>query len=248
VIQPAIPFLSRLAPAEGSGSASWLPVGVLVAMATACALAAWSWFRVTTRPSNRLRKALLATTFTTLSLAIGLGDAWAFAYNSRFAFYYPFRDFIVGWLQFDVRCGPSGARVAYAGTNIPYFLFGVGLRNDVRYVNVDHHRTWLLDDYHRDATTRGQGIWPNPRPGWDRAAPSYDAWVDNLLADQIQILVVTRVNTGEGAHNVADSAGFPIERQWAESHPDRFEPLYGVREQDPQFRVYRVLRTKTTAS
>jgi hypothetical protein len=168
----------------------------------------------------------------------------AFAYDSRLTFYYPFRDFLVGWLNFDLRCGPAGTRVAYAGTNIPYFLLGTGLRNEVRYVNVDRHRDWLLHDYHRDAVSRGQNLWPNPRPGWDRINPSYSDWLDNLLANQIQLLVVTHVNPAEGKHNVADVDGFPIERQWAETHPERFESLYGVREQDPQFRLYRVLRPK----
>ncbi len=30
----------------------------------------------------------------------------------------------------------------------------------------------------------------------------------------------TRVNPAEGAHNVADTEGFPIERRWADAHPD----------------------------
>ena len=34
---------------------------------------------------------------------------------------------------------------------------------------------------------------------------------------------MTRVNPAEGSHNVADRDGFPIERVWAEAHPERFE-------------------------
>ena len=53
---------------------------------------------------------------------------------------------------------------------------------------------------------------------------------------------MTRVNPGEGPHNVADAEGFPIEKVWAERHPETFEPLYGVREpdRDPFFRLYRL--------
>ena len=49
--------------------------------------------------------------------------------------------------------------------------------------------------------------WPNPRPGWDRQRPDYQAWIRNLEAEGIQLLVVTRVNPSEGPHNVADSRG-----------------------------------------
>ena len=94
----------------------------------------------------------------------------------------------------------------------------------------------------------GKGTWPNSRPGWDRIRPDYQAWLDNLDAEGIQLLVVTRVNPAEGAHNVADSENFPIERQWADSHPERFEPLYGQRENDPWFRLYRVKRGKAVRS
>ena len=89
---------------------------------------------------------------------------------------------------------------------------------------------------------RGKGDWPDPRPGWDRVHPDYDAWLANLRAERIQILVVARVNRLEGPHNVADPTGFPIERRWAESHPEVFQPLYGVAEDDPEMRIYRVRR------
>jgi hypothetical protein len=118
------------------------------------------------------------------------------------------------------------------------------LRNEVRYVNVDTHRDWLLHDYHREALLAGRGHWPNSRPGWDRLRPDYRAWVENLDAEGIQLLVVTRVNPAEGAHNVADAEGFPIERRWAETHPGRFLCLYGQEQHDPWFRLYRVTRPR----
>ena len=82
-----------------------------------------------------------------------------------FRFYPPFRDFYAGWRTFDASCGPRGARVAYAGTNIPYYLLGQGLRNDVRYVNVDGHRDWLLHDYHREAMAQRSGPLAEFPPG-----------------------------------------------------------------------------------
>ncbi len=107
-------------------------------------------------------------------------------------------------------------------------------------MNVDAHPDWLMHDYHRAALDRKEPTWPNSRPGWDRAHPNFQAWLSNLKAQQIQLLVMTRANSGEGPHNVADSEGFPIERLWADSHPELFEPLYGPKQKDPFFRLYRL--------
>ncbi len=89
---------------------------------------------------------------------------------------------------------------------------------------------------------RGQGTWPDSRPGWDRIRPDERAWLDNLDAEGIQLLVVTQVNPAEGQHNKADTQGFPIERRWADSHPERFVLLYDEEGRDPWFRLYRVVR------
>jgi hypothetical protein len=200
---------------------------------------AWAWGR----PGRRARLRALAVSLGVVGLAIVA--ARSERDDPRRLFYPDFPDFLRGWLQLDLHVGPGGARIAYAGTNIPYYLFGVGLRNEVRYINVDAHRDWLMHDYHRAAQARGQGNWPNPLPGWDRAHPDYHAWLANLRAERIQLLVVARVSTVGGAHNVADAERFPIERQWAESHPETFEPLYGVAERDGQFRIYRLKPPRT---
>jgi hypothetical protein len=194
------------------------------------------------RGGSSWRCRILAIGATLLFVGLGLVVVGPRALDSRFRVYPPFADFYAGWRAFDSYCSPRGTRVAYAGTNIPYYLLGPGLRNEVRYINVDGHRDWLLHDYHRDAMTRTEGHWPNSRPGWDRLRPEYRAWVDNLDAAGIQLLVVTRVNPAEGAHNVADVEGFPIEHHWADSHPERFVRLYGHDERDPWFRLYRVVR------
>ena len=175
-------------------------------------------------------------------LSLSLGYSTRAGAGARERFYPWFPDYVRGWFALDLRSGPKGARIAYAGTGLPYYLLGTGLRNEVRYVNIDAHRDWLLHDYHREASARlsGPATWPTPRPGWDRIHPDYDAWLANLRAEHIQFLVVARVNPWEGAHNVADRDGFPIERVWAEAHPGTFQPVYGMAERDPQFRVFRV--------
>jgi hypothetical protein len=218
-----------------------------LALVVVAILMVWAWRRASAghgRPSSWSGWRLTGTAATLAFLGLGFAEVGRRSLDPNFRFYPPFRDFYAGWRAFDAHCGPRGVRVAYAGTNIPYYLLAPGLRNEVRYVNVDVHRDWLLHDYHRDAIARGLGLWPNSRPGWDRLRPDYRAWVDNLDAEGIQLLVVTRVNPAEGPHNVADAEGFPIERGFADAHPERFIPLYGQAERDPWFRLYRVIRPR----
>ena len=206
-----------------------------VALGFASLVASWAALRTT-----GLATALRAVVSGVALLALALLRVSAPVNDARLHFYPVFPDYYRGWLELDLRAGPNGARIAYAGNDLPYYLLGVGLRNDVRYVNVDGHRDWLMHDYRRQARSEGQPTWPDPRPGWDRIRPDYDAWLANLRAERIQILVVARANPAEGAHNVADAEGFPIERRWADAHPETFVPLYGVVEGDPLMRIYRV--------
>jgi hypothetical protein len=219
-----------------------LNVATLLAVGLAAALVVWAWRRVE-RNSPRLKQDVTAAV-AAIALFVGLGvaDLWSLGFDSRVRFYPPFRDFYRGWLNFAVWAGQKGSRVAYAGTDLPYYLLGEHLRNEVRYINIDRHGDWLMHDYHRAACEQGAGNWPGTRPGWDRMGPDFQAWLENLAAERIQLLVVTRVNPDEGLHNVADSEGFPIERGWAESHRAWFEPVYGLEERDPWFRLFRVRR------
>jgi hypothetical protein len=223
-----------------SDSASGLRTILNITVGIASLAAVWAWNRSGTIVSNRARAWAAAPSVALFAVAVLVAYPWGSDSRDRF---YPanFANFRNGWRQLDLRVGPSGARVAYAGTDLPYYLLGAGLRNDVRYVNVDGRAHWLMHDYHREAISRGEPLWPNPRPGWDRLQPDYSAWLAALRAERIQILVVTRLDSTEGRFYRADSQGFPIERLWAEQHPDAFEPLYGVTEHDPNFRFYRVL-------
>lgn len=186
-----------------------------------------------------------------LAIAAGLALAatvvlglriWPRGDDGRLGWYPPFRDYAAGWVEWERISGPDPVRVAYAGTNIPYYLSGSGMRHTPVYVNVDAHRGWLMHDYQR-AIAAESGSWPlwsNPRPGWDRLRPDYGAWLANLRAAGVSFLVVTRANPGEGPHNPHDDLGFPIERSWAESHPEAFEPAYGVAEGEREMRIYRL--------
>jgi hypothetical protein len=226
-----------------AGTAGLVVLGILGVLAMAVA---WMWSRPGI-PGSRRR--MVRATLASLGL-VGLAIVALYPrrLDPRTGFYPPFRDYYAGWLDLESRVGPAGARIAYAGTNLPYYLLGAGLRNEVRYVNIDGHRDWLLHDYHREAQAKGRPTWPGPRPGWDRLNPDYDAWLTNLRAERIQILVVARANPAEGEYNLADSEHFPIERQWADAHPETFECIYGVAQRDPLFRIYRLHRPRLAAT
>jgi hypothetical protein len=243
VVLPLLPFsrLAEIAREPSQRVPSLVGMALYLGIGACSLLTVWSLSRLGAGRGRAVRLALQTAGLAGMLLLGALGTR-AIGADARRRFYPAYPDFLEGWLHLEARSGPDGARVAYAGTNIPYYLFGTGLRNEVRYVNIDGHRDWLLHDYQQDARERGEPLWPNSRPGWDRAHPDFDSWLNNLRAERIALLVVTVVNPGEGPHNIADAQRFPIERRWAESHPDLFEPLYGSRERNPFIRIYGLRR------
>ncbi|MDX2036474.1 MAG: glycosyltransferase family 39 protein [Isosphaeraceae bacterium] len=156
-----------------------------------------------------------------------------------------FPDYFAAWIRVDGLTRARPARIAYSGTNLAIYWMGRDYRNDVRAIAVDEHRDWALHDHHRAALGSGQpDPWPDTRPNWDRMRPNREAWLANLEAAGIDYVVVARANPSEGRFNAADAEGFPIERQWAESLPDRFAPVYGVEEGDPLIKVYQLRRSR----
>lgn len=230
---PPIEPLNRLAQVRGSADPAVLawslgPVLILIAALVAARLIG----QVGARPTlgRRLRAAGASAALAVVAVATARPPTS----GPTLEFYPPF-DYFPAWNVLDRRCGPAGARVAYAGTNIPYYLLGIGLRNEVRYVNVDDHRGWRLHDYHRAARAGGRPTWPDPRPGWDRLRPDPAAWLANLRAERIDYLFVARADPREGPHNVADRQGFPIERRWADA-------AFGLLYADPVVRIYELRR------
>jgi hypothetical protein len=143
--------------------------------------------------------------------------------------------FLDGWLRLE-SASTAGGRVAYAGTNLPYYLFGIGLRNDVRYVNITADTGFRMHDYHRRFAERGEGLAANSTPDWDRREPDESAWLRNLRERRINLLFIGLTNRAGGLHNIHDGDGFPIERTWADRRPDVFRLLHA----DRATRVYAV--------
>ena len=193
---------------------------------------------------RRRRIAIPASIVTAACVWVSIPFVYLPRSNDPRVLFYPasFPDYFRGWMRLDALAGKAGARIAYAGTDLPYYLMGTRLRNEVRYININKHNNWMMHDYHREATVRGEPEWPDTRPGWDRvpSEADYAAWLANLRGEAIDFLVVTRSDPTEGRFNVSDTDGFPIERGWADEHPDSFEPVYGIAERDRLFRIYRV--------
>jgi hypothetical protein len=203
----------------------------LVALALAGA-----WGKAVRRPAaSRWAVAFIATV-----VVISIYSAMTWAFVTSEAVFPNYAPYLRGWQRLDQLAGPGGSRIAYAGNNRTYYLMGRGLRNDVFYVNIDAHAEWLLHDYHQAAIAQGQSTWRDSRPGWGRLIPDYQAWLANLTAARIDLLVVTPAIREDGLFNRSDPAGFPIERVWADAHPKAFTPVYGAPEKDSNFRIYRV--------
>lgn len=118
-----------------------------------------------------------------------------------------------------VRANVAGARVAYTGNNLAFPLWGRDLSNDVRHVAVAGAAGDQLHDF---AARVPRSLAPSPEPAPDRAGATYDAWRANLRAAQRDVLFVAATYPGVRRAIAADADGFPIERAWADAHPEAF--------------------------
>ena len=160
------------------------------------------------------------------------------AFRVRALYFYPVAPqigYTAGWLALeDASARPM--RVAYAGTNLPFYLFGQRLENQVRYVNVNEHAAFRMHDYHRLFTSHGEPLAVNSTPDWDRREADESAWLGNMHNQRIDLLFIGYTNAAGGEHNFYDADGFPIERTWADRHPDIFTLIHA----DPRTRLYSV--------
>ena len=148
-----IPLFPRLAHAwrPDRNEGSYLSLAALFGILVTSTLMSWAWCRNVFRPGRDGWRLAIALAATVVFLVLGYQDVWLDGRPDRVVSYPPFADFFTGWQRMEMASGPTGSRVAYAGTNIPYYLFGKNLRNRVRYVNINDRRDWLLHDYYREA-------------------------------------------------------------------------------------------------
>lgn len=202
--------------------------------------------RAAGRPNRGRRVALHSATAALIVLAGCVLAGWPlaanFAKDPRVAFYPPV-DFgarmFPAWSTLEAATKTQGGRVAYAGTNLPYYLFGSRFQNQVRYINVNAPAEWLLHDFHRSQSRRPSA---DPYPQWHREAPQYDRWLQNLHEAEIDYLFVARENLHGRRVEAPGPAPFPIEHQWAQQHPEQFELIgpHALPDGVPWAWVYRV--------
>ena len=128
------------------------------------------------------------------------------------------------------RAHTHGARVAYTGNNLPFPLAGAELANDVRYVNVAGGPGARLHVFAHGA------LISEPEPAPYRDGARYESWLDNLRATRRELVFVAAIYPGVQRVIAHDSEGFPVERAWADAHPD----IFTLRFSSAAARVYAV--------
>ncbi|MEW6076103.1 MAG: hypothetical protein AB1530_07410 [Candidatus Omnitrophota bacterium] len=137
------------------------------------------------------------------------------------------------WLWLNQNTG--GHRIAYAGRPDVLPLYGSNFKNEAAYVSVNNVHPVHLHNF-----IDTKYVWTNDflvlhknleKDGYYRQKPDYYAWLKNLDSGAVDFLVVYSLNQVEG--NI-----FPIEEEWARSHPGQFFLVFG----NDSVRIYKVTR------
>lgn len=108
------------------------------------------------------------------------------------------------------------SKIAYAGFNFHYHLFGRNFQRAVDYININDCQDC---DYYDFRSTK-DGI---------RSNPDYEKWLKNLAAKEKEYLVLDTKFTA----NVK-----PYELEWATAHPEKFQQVFN---QDNTY-IYKIAR------
>jgi len=201
----------------------WIPLGVATAAAFVMYLSA--------RTRSMARASSMASLLG-LAIAVGLGQYYSVESREVHHQKSRFREWSPAIRHIDRLDPDHRMNIAYSGLNLPYSIMGPRLTRPVRYVNTQGP----LEDGFYDFWQRDQGLSMRQKPGLYRGGgrDDYDQWIRNLEAAEIDWLVVFRLHRQE-RYIAADREGFPIERMWATSHPERFRSIAS----GPTFVLYR---------
>ncbi|MEW6202051.1 MAG: glycosyltransferase family 39 protein [bacterium] len=157
-------------------------------------------------------------------LFISFFFAWNYHRENKYQWYAAF-DEGKGWGMINAHGGQS-ARIAVCGGERAYGLFGIGLRHDVFYVNVDEHADWNFHDYHLKVPENRLSESNIERPQFHRLYPDYDAWLRNLKTKKADFLFCATLDPISRQFMLATPDGFPVEYRWAYENPDSFKEIY----------------------
>jgi hypothetical protein len=216
--------IARAAP-EGAFALGWGPLlgavlggaiqGTRLIWVVLPAAAAVGWFGLPAfqRAPRRLRLGLVVAWSLGLAAVVAVGFG---GYEKRDP---PYGVPAWSWFRAHVR----DARVAYTGSNVAFPLTGEHVGNRVVYVNVAGQPADRLHDF---ARRLGTGPGTNPEPTLYREGATFDVWWRNLRSAAIEVLFIEKLHPIVRRNIDADSDGFPVERRWADEHPERFSLQY----------------------
>ena len=143
---------------------------------------------------------------------------------------------INGWLFINNIQQPL--TVAYTGTNVPYYLLGRDWRHKVVYANVAGKQGYLLHDFFRKCQAGGTcpTVDLSDKPPLIRNSPDFDLWITNLFKKQADFLFISALAKSDSQFEIKDAQNFPIERKWADEHPEIFKFING----DKSYRIYTI--------
>lgn len=135
------------------------------------------------------------------------------------------------------KISPPPSRIAYTGTDLNFGLYGQHLKNQILYIPITK---WDANSFHEClAEIKKTGRYKIPdtdRIDFCRREPDYVTWYERLFNTHSGLLYVTVLHQNDLTHIKHDPEGFPIERTWADLHPDRFTLVYS----NPQVRIYTI--------
>ncbi|MFC1474620.1 hypothetical protein ACFLQK_01125 [bacterium] len=133
---------------------------------------------------------------------------------------------------------PESLRVAYTGTDLSYGLVGPFLKNTVYHVPVNRHGFQYFHECNSHLKSTGEYAIPKTdRIDFCRRDPEFSMWFNKLVEMKTEILYVSVLHQNDRPHLPHDSENFPIERYWADSHPDLFKHIYLNR----HVRIYEII-------
>ena len=141
---------------------------------------------------------------------------------------------------------PARLRIAYTGTDINFGLAGPQMKNTIYHIPVTRWDVRIFHECTDILKQRGEYEVPDTdRIDFCRREPDYDKWLHRLKSKNTTILYVSILHQNDRPHLNHDRYGFPIERSWADNHPESFRPLYQVKSDPPNkkpvVRVYAVI-------
>jgi len=118
-------------------------------------------------------------------------------------------------------------RIAYTGHNSFYPLFAPDSRHTAFHVNATGGPFWKYHDLASWWKSSGTPLPPLPdKPALYRLRADKDTWLRNLRVLKSDLIAVYKLSPFEEKYIEHDELGFPAERAWLESMPERFKPAF----------------------